>query len=88
MTRCCGGIVALLCVDHTHSVHADCAAHCCTPTCLLFVLLLCMYAALLLHHPTYDSMRHVGMKLLCFHTLCGCTDVLHHLCCASSLLLW
>lgn len=64
MTRCCGGIVALLCRPDPYSVHADCAAHCCTPTCWLFVLLLCMYAALLLHHPTYDSMQHAGMKLL------------------------
>lgn len=55
---------AAVCRPDPYSVHADCAAHCCTPTCWLFVLLLCMYAALLLHHPTYDSMRHAGMKLL------------------------
>jgi hypothetical protein len=74
MTRCCGRIVALLCVDQTHSVHASCAAHCCTPTCwLLFCCRVCVCSAALLHHPTYTTA--CGHEPACaIHTLCGRTD--------------
>lgn len=74
MTRCCGRIVALLCVDQTHSVHADCAAHCCTPTCwLLFCCRVYVCSASLLHHPTHTTTcGHEPASAI--HTLCGRTD--------------
>lgn len=54
MTRCCGGIAALLCVDQTHSVHADCDIVVHLPAgCCFVAVYVC--SALLLHHPTYDD---------------------------------